>query len=252
MTQDGQTLYAGEHVRAVLRNPGREVLIVSFDHWRKTRQGFPAWQPSATVAERGFSELVVVSSRNDWFLSPELAGLRRALDLHCGQYRAVRCLAFSMGGYGALLLSRALHLRRAVLVSPQWSVFPEKPPHDRRFWQDAAMLDAGLGDLTGQLAPRLRGVVLFDPAESRIDADHAEIIAANAPRIAKLALPFGGHPATQHLVQTGQYRFLRDLALGGKTDPRHYHQLHVAARRTSPGYRAKLQDYLNRRAARHS
>jgi hypothetical protein len=243
-----QTLFAGDHLRAELHNPDADVLFVTFDRWRRDRNGFAAWAPSTKVAERGFAELIIKTAQNDWYLNPDLPDLRRAVKAATGRYRTVRCFAFSMGAYAALLLSRSLRLRHAVLVSPQWSPFPDQPPFDPQYRRETMSLDPALGDLAQVMADRLRGVVLYDPLANPADRGHARLILNHAPRLHGVAMPLAGHPATQVLLETTAYGQLRELAFAGKSDPAAYHALHVQARQTSPLYRRRLQERLARRA----
>ena len=249
-----QVLFDGAHLRAEVHNPDAEVLFVTFDRWRRDRDGFATWAPSARVAKRGFAEVIIKTARNDWYLNRDLEGLRAALKAFSGRYRTVRCFAFSMGAYAALLLSRSLRLRHAVLVSPQWSVFPGQAPFDTRWRREAAGLDVGLdvglGDLAKVMAPRLRGVVLFDPVGVPVDGGHARLILNHAPRLAGVAMALAGHPATQVMLETRAYGGLRDLAFAGVSDPALYRALHVTARAGSSLYQQRLRARLALRAAR--
>ncbi len=240
-------LFAGDHLRAEMHNPDAEVLFVTFDRWRRDRNGFAAWAPSTKVAAYGFAELIIKTAQNDWYLNPDLTPLRRVLKDHTGRFRTVRSFAFSMGAYAALLLSRSLRLRHAVLVSPQYTPFPDLPPGDTRYRREVQGLDMALGDLAEVVAPKLRGVVLFDPLGNPVDRAHARLILAQVPRMVGIAMPLAGHPATQVLLETTEYGKLRALAFAAERDPALYHALHVQARRTSPLYKARLSERLARR-----
>ena len=245
-----EVLFAGQHLRAELHNPGAEVLFVTFDRWRRERQGFASWEPSVKVAERGFAELIITTAQNDWYLNADLGPLRRVLKDHTGRYRTVRCFAFSMGAYAALLLSKSLRLRHAVLVSPQYTPFAHLPPGDQSYRREALKLDPALGDLAGVVSAKLRGVVLFDPVCCPIDRDHARLILQTVPRMSGVSMPLGGHPATALIAETAVFAKLRALAFGGQSDPALYHALHVEARKLSPLYRKRLRERLAERAAR--
>ncbi len=245
-----EILFDGSHLRAEVHNPDREVLFVRFDNLRLDRDGFPAFEPSDKVAARGMAELSVVTARNDWYLNPDLDALRGVLRGMTGRYRTVRCIAYSMGGYGALLLSKALRLRQAVLVSPQYCMFPGLPPGDPRYARYAKTLDPAVGDLAGVVARRLRGVVVYDPLGNPLDRAHARLILQQAPNMSGVAMAFGGHPATIAMGGMPAARQFRDLALAGNANPAQYRVLHVAARAGSPVYQQKLREALAKRAAR--
>ena len=245
-----EILFDGSHLRAELHNPDREVLFVRFDNLRLARDGFPGFDPSDKVAARGLAELSITSAQNDWFLNPDMEPLRQVLHGLTGRYRAVRCIAFSMGGYGALLFSAALRLRHAVLVSPQYSPFPQVPPCDPRYRRYAKGLDPAVGDLGPVMDRSLRGVVLFDPVGNPMDRAQARLILAQLPNMGGVAMPFGGHPATSAMAGTPAARKVRDLAMAGKSDPALYRALHVAARVASPVYQGQMRAALAKRAER--
>ena len=247
---EGRALFAGEGLRAEIYNADRDVLFVTFDHWERGKAGFSERLPSQTVAAAGFAELAIRTARNDWYLNGDLAPLEPVLAEATEGYGSVRCFAFSMGGYAALRLSRALNLDRAVLISPQWSIFPEEAPFDRRYRREATGLERGLGDLAGRIGPGLRGVMLFDPVTQAIDGMQAGLIAAEAPGLARVAMAFGGHPASSHLTDGGQYGALRRLAYSGVTDPAAYRELHVRARVASRVYGERRKLWLARRSGK--
>ena len=245
-----EMLFDGEHLRAEVHGPDREILFVRFDNLRLERTGFPGFEPSEKVAARGMAELSVVTARNDWYLNPDLEALRVALRGFTGRYKTVRCIAFSMGGYAALLLSKALRLRQAVLVSPQYCVFPALPPGDLRYARYAKTLDPAVADLADVVAPRLRGVVVFDPLGNPMDRAHARMILTMAPNMSGVAMAFGGHPATLAMAGLPAARQFRNMTLAGNLNPAQYRALHVLARAGSAVYQQRLQEALARRATR--
>ncbi len=241
-------LFAGALLHAEVYNPDAEVLFVTFDRWRRDRDGFAEWQPSRTMAGYGFAELVIKTAQNDWYLNRELDALRRVLKDFTKPYRTVRTFAFSMGGFAALLLSRPLRLRNAVLISPQWSPFPKVAPFDTRYRAEAKGLVMEHGDLAQHVSGKLRGVVLYDPTVV-VDKWHARLIEEQAPKLFPVAMPLAGHPATQVMLETPVYGKLRDLAFMGKSEVSLYHALHVEARRLSPLYRTRLAERMAARQA---
>jgi len=250
MAMGREVLFDGAHLRAEPIRPDAEILFVRFDNLRLERNGFPQWSPSQRVAALGMAELSIMSAQNDWFLNPDLGPLRAALRQVTGRYRTVRCLAFSMGGYGALLLSRALRLRHAVLVSPQFCGFADQPPGDHRYRRFAGLMDSKLGDLTAVTVRKLHGVVLFDPVGHPMDRAQARLILAQAPNMRAVAMTLGGHPATLAMMGTEAAQILQDHAYAGRAGPALYRALHVAARVVSPLYQQRLGEALVKRASR--
>lgn len=131
MTEKGRLVFDGAHVRAVHFGETDRISVM-LDHGRPKRNGFPVQAPQRTMANMGIGTLSIMLSEASWFLTPENQALRAALDAHCSKARDVRAIGFSMGGFGAALLSKSLHLRKALLISPQYSIFPSRAPWDRR------------------------------------------------------------------------------------------------------------------------
>ncbi|MGL5010663.1 MAG: alpha/beta hydrolase, partial [Paracoccaceae bacterium] len=109
-------IFDGAHLRADLYGAGGNGLFVSFDHWRgPARAGFPRTAPVQTALDLGYASLVISTAADDWFLNADLPDLRLALSGFSARYPVVRGIGFSMGGYGALLLSRVLGMSFATL-----------------------------------------------------------------------------------------------------------------------------------------
>lgn len=247
---ESRVLFEGKFARAVCFNPGAAKLFVTFDHWRRVHEDFEPVTPSGRVVKAGFAQLCILSSRNDWYLSPDLAGLRGSLAAATGAYSEVRGIGFSMGAYGALLLSKALRLQRLVLVSPQFSVFPDRPPFDPRYRREAADLLPELDDLARDIRPGLQGVILFDPAPWRNDRAHAIEIEAISPGLRPVAMPFTGHPAMAAIREAQAYGKVMDAAIHGDLTGAAFRAIHRAARVLSPHYQSRLRKYLLQRSAR--
>jgi hypothetical protein len=247
---ESRVLFQGRFARAVCFNPGAAKLFVTFDNWRRVHVDFEPVQPSVRVVKAGFAHLCIHSSRNDWYLSPDLGALRAALAAATGGYQAVHGIGFSMGAYGALLLSKALRLQKLVLVSPQFSVFPDRPPFDPRYGLEAAGLVRELDDLARDIQPGLQGVVLFDPAPWRNDRAHALEIEAVSPGLQLVAMPFTGHPAMAAIREAQAYGKVMTLAISGDLTAQGFRRIHRATRILSPHYQGRLRKYLLQRSAR--
>jgi hypothetical protein len=243
------TVFESARVRARCFCPDRPRLIVTLDYLNRSRQGFAQRQPSSRFLAAGFAQLIVESACNDWFLSPDLAALRQALQSFTAMYDDVAAIGFSLGGYGALLLSRALHLRRALLVSPQFSIFPQRAPFETRFRDLAAGLDPALDDLPAQGDAGLQGALVFDPRLSPADAQHAALIRGVFPGLRGVAMPFGGHPAFGLVAEARLFGRVQALLTGPEISARALHDLHRQARLHAPGYANKLLEYAARKSA---
>lgn len=224
--------------------------MVTFDNWRKDHVAFPEAAASNGVMQAGFGQLCVHTAANDWYLNPDLAALRAALSQFSAGYAEVRGIGFSMGGYGALLLSKALRLHKVVLVSPQVSIFPQRPPHDDRYGAEAAVLDPAQDQLALDMIAGLQGVILFDPIRQRKDTSHARAIAAIAPGLQAVAMPLSGHPAMGAIREARLYGRVLQAAMTGDLNAAEFRGIHRTARALSPRYQSLLAAYLERRRLR--
>lgn len=248
MNSNGIPIFSGNDIRAVHFGE-TERISVSFDHGRKDRDGFPEIGQQMKMAKRGIGTLSVTISQNSWFLTPELPALRDALQKHCESSLDIRAMTFSMGGFGCAMLSRALNMRRAIMFSPQYSIFPAKAPWDKRRNGISKSYDAALDDLDQTIKPDLEGVILFDP-RIRMDVLHARALGRIAPRMQLVAAPFTGHPANKFLLPKSEfwkygYRLFRD-----DSPTAWFHKIRRKKREETMEYLKGMSTYLDARDKR--
>ena len=207
-------VFDGTHLRAELLASGGDRLLVTFDYRRLDRSGFGPFDPSRQFAEAGFDQLMISTRDNDWFINPDTRALEAACGALRGRYRAAQALGFSMGGFGAFRLSRALGLAHVVAVSPQVSIAPQVVPFETRYRAEAQAFDPALGDMTALHDPTLAGDILIDPFNVN-DLTHARMLQVLFPRVRLIRLPGGGHPCTQVLRAGRRAGLIQALA----TDP---------------------------------
>jgi len=242
-------VFETDNTRITCYDADKPRLVISFDHWRMARHGFPDPNPSQFFAKNDMAFMTIYSARNDWFLSLDLPALKQALSQFTKSFHHITSIGYSMGGYGALLLSRATRANQVVLVSPQSSIFPDRAPFETRYKTEAAMLDPKLDTLAQKPRRGLRGTLLFDPT-IRIDAKHAKIILQSFPKITATPLPFAGHPAMQTIAEAKLYRKVQNELLRKRIRPSEFLRLHKQARHSAPTYKDGLARYLAHRAAR--
>lgn len=250
--EPGLTVFAGERLRATLFQPGRPRLAVFFNNLDRQRRGFSGAVTSRSFGQRAFSQLVVQTARNDWYLNADLEPLMRALAPVAAGYDSVTGIGFSMGGFAALRLSGVLGLSRVLLVSAQVTPFADRAPFDGRYRRFAGEMLPALDLAARDVAPGLQGLALYDPFHRSKDRDHARAIAALAPGVRAVALPFGGHPATGLIRRAGLWGRLQRLVAEDRLTPAAMLGLRHKAREGSLDYARRLADALETRAARRS
>ena len=211
-------LFDGREVRARFAPgaPGRDAVIVTF----------AARQAEQSLDRAGFAEpfleraslpaIHITVAWNHWYTVPEMAPALAAVREAAAPFTRRVAYGPSMGGYGALLHSRAMGATRVVAVSPRFSIDPAKVPFHRQHREEAARLDFGGDDMEGGLSADAMLILAGDTGH--LDAGHLALIrAASGGRARLLPLPFAGHPAAPFLQET---RLLRDTALALLLDPR--------------------------------
>ncbi len=246
-----EMVFEGRHARAFCFNPTASKLWVRFNARQPSMIGYPKPEPQKTALAAGYASMWVQAAVNDYYLNDDLLDLRRALHDFSGRFDHVGAVGFSMGGFGALLLSRALRMRQAVLVSPQRLGFPLKYP----FKSDPevermAFLQGGDPELDG-VAPGLRGMVLFDPFGGRgRDRNYARHLEHIAPGLTFVPMVGSGHPATNVMVEAKLYREFQQEFLRLEPDPKTVLDVHRRSRRESERYIVMLAAYLDKRRRR--
>lgn len=239
-----ERIFDGDHLQARLWLPSRPTtaLYVTFRHWVPVPGAFDDRGSVQRALTAGLAHLHIESRWNDWFLNPETPALEAALNALRARFLTARALGFSMGGYGALRLSRALRLNQVLVVSPQASL--RLPGEDR--YPEAARFDPVAGDLATHARRDLKGVVAFDPFH-RLDAQHARLLQQILPGLQPAALVFGGHPGTEALGRAGGFRALQRLSFSARLQTRAVVALHRELRAASPRYWRERADHLLRR-----
>ncbi|SMO58154.1 hypothetical protein [Paracoccus laeviglucosivorans] len=230
----------GNHRVTLFAAPGgSDRAVVCFEAGRDVMNGYEPTTCPRFAERLGIDALTVQTARRDWFLSDTSDALAAALDAATVGYADVCATGFSMGGYGALLYSRAAHLRRVLAVSPQYSIDPAIAPYDPGRHEKFARIgrDMPLPEARGDTA--LRGVVIYDPT---IPADRAHVqrIRAAFPHLKAVALPHGGHPATGVVAEAGGIGTISTMLVQRRLDAGRIRRMHRAARHASPRYRLSL------------
>ena len=238
-----------DNIRITCYDPQHPNLVVSFDHRRLNRDGFPAPMPSEFFAANNRAFLTIHSARNDWFLSPDLPQIKQTLFDFTERFEHIKSIGFSMGGYGALLLSRALRTNRVLLISPQSSIFPHSAPFEDRYQSEAKALNPVYDDLGQNPRRGLRGLILYDP-NHRIDTAHAKRILGFYPKLTPVPMPFAGHHATTAISEANLFSHVQQEMLRNQPRARAFLAMHKTARKTAPAYQENLAAYLKQRKER--
>lgn len=214
-------LFDGKHLRVSVLGNDPDRLIVTYDHWGADKAGFAPLKPRSAHSDRGYTHLHLATGQSDWFLNDDLPEVLDLVGRFAQAFPRKVTLAFSMGGFAALLLSRSIAFDNVMLVSPHSTFSPEYPPHDDRFVskgvsQEVAAMAYDLL-LNGPKSPA-DCVVLYDSL-APFDAAHAAS-AAGLFRNARLVdLKGGGHPATKRITNNGGFTLVQKAVMAETIDP---------------------------------
>jgi len=246
-----EMVFDGPHARAFCFNPAASKLWVRFNARQTATMGFPAPEPQKAALAAGYASMWVQTRDNDYYLNDDLLDLRRALNDFTARFQHVGAVGFSMGGFGAVLLSRALRMRQAVLVSPQRLGFPLTHPFLSDPEVERLAYHQGGDPALDGVSPDLRGMVLFDPFAGRgRDKTYARHLEQIAPGLTFVPLVGGGHPATNVLHQAKNFGQFQTEVLRVQPDPKAVRRIHRKSRRNSERYLVILATYLEQRRHR--
>jgi len=225
--------------------PGGRVLVVTFEPAAVGKAEAvldrPVWG-QAFLQRRGHAVLGVKRSTTDWYRSPDLHRLFRALQA-TGWFASFEQVMFygpSMGGYAALAFAACAPGCTVLAMHPQSTMAPDKVWFDQRFAGERARRWQGdLIDGAEGAALARRVYVCYDPWQIK-DRLHAQRLPAHN-RI-DLRLPYVGHATAQALQTLGLLGTVVDQALAGT--------LNAPGFREMARQRVRLADYHVRLAQR--
>ncbi len=230
-----QIVYKSDRYEIELHNPQHRKLVATFDFWERGKSGFAPSKPTELIAESNMAELRIKTRDNDWFLSDELEDLMRIIAETASRYDEVMNYSGSMGGFGALLFSRATGAAKVFLISPQYSIDRAIVPFETRWETEAAALGLQAIDPKVFGSRDITGLVIFDPM-IELDRLQAETVLRAFPGLTALKLPFGGHPAGKALHEAGLLGVMGRDIVNGRATPQSIRALFKVARRQSPLY----------------
>lgn len=222
------------------RNPkGSAQVVVCFEPGRNRMEGFiPSTCPGFAL-RLGIDAITVQTARRDWFVPDEARALEHALRGSVAGYAEVTATGFSMGGYGALLYSGAIGARRALLVSPQYSIDPQVAPWDPDRHGKFARIGMPMPRPEAQGSRDMAGVLLYDPTIAA-DRHHAERILAGFPALHSLALRHAGHPASSVIGAGGGIGKVAEMIVSDRLNLNAVRQMHRNGRRQAESYRLNI------------
>ncbi|MFA5121372.1 tetratricopeptide repeat protein [Zavarzinia sp.] len=195
-------------VRAQLDLPG-DILVATFSPRNVHRDMSDVAPEDMNAAGEEFLEkcglpgIFFISRENHWWQTFEMeeaiAEIRRTGLLE--RYREVVTYGMSMGGYGALMFSKALGAKRVISVAPQYSIDSSVVPFETRWPEDRRRLKFIRDDMFEGLSKESDVYLLYDP-RFRVDHLHAKLVEACRP-VDSILVTHSGHRVAQALLDMG-------------------------------------------------
>ena len=164
-------------------------------------------------AKRGIPAIYFINAWDHWWQTPEM---RQVVEIakqviRDQGYRNLVLYSASMGGYGAALLSAELDADCLIVIAPQVTINPEKPPYDSRWRKEFTSIRFQDDDLLGRVSRTARKFVIYDGFDP--DRHHAALY-ATLPNTTLINVPFGAHTPGFVLNRDGDSQ-AADLRLRG-------------------------------------
>lgn len=215
-----ERVFDGSHLRATAYGAATDKLIVTFRVYSRDISAFEPEKDRSAYVGRGFRHLHLTTRRSDWYLNADLPGALDAIGAFAEPFAHRVTLAFSMGGFGALMTSRVVDFDQVLLVSPHATFSPKYPPHDDRFRstvREDAFAAAAFETIMDTPKSRADCVVLYD-SSAPFDSAHADAACAMFHTARKVDLVGGGHPATRLLTNNRGFSKVMDAITGDRIE----------------------------------
>jgi hypothetical protein len=238
--RDGAMLDAIGPDHAALYVDGSDTLVVGFQLWSPDAQRAYARPPLVLdcAQGRGWSTLMVLARKPDWFRAPILADYFDA-QTDSGFFDSFAQVIFAgagMGGYAACAYSAAAPGARVLAIAPQATLDPAIAGWDTRFPKARRLDFAGrYGFAPAMLDAAHHAVVAHDPRH-RLDAMHATLF--RRANVTSLRTPDLGADTFTALAGLGVLDVLVDLLVRDEVTPAAAARL-LRTRRTDPDWLAR-------------
>ncbi|WP_143011859.1 hypothetical protein [Sphingomonas sp. YR710] len=246
-----------DHFRSQAKN---ETVVFTFSERTNRDLAGPGFA-TEFLLKNGVDVVAIKTNRDVWYenlLERDIREIDRSLSWTATPYRQRLAYGSSMGAYAAIRFSRALRFDRVVALSP---LFDIKQGWETRWREDLPALspdllmlalpgEAGFEQTRHHISDSCDFLMVFDPLDP--DLDHIrrfqQVIAPE--RLQLLAVPYGGHPAGQYLLEI---KMLGDVGLSALKEGR-FPSI-AAARRQYKGHSTihlfQLAEHCQRRGHLH-
>lgn len=248
----GEIIFSGKDIRVVSALQDRSgPVLVTFQPAavEGAEHGFTGGGFGENWAVKRCAAVLFKSRYSHWYQSTETEDALETARQHL-QGRDIVTYGSSMGGYAAIVTSKALQARRVIALSPQYSIDPQKVPWDTRYNVFARHLNFFRDDMQNLVSRDAEIYVFYDPFD--LDHLHHREISRVVSNLISVRVPFAGHPASARMKDAG----VLGLALSGIFDAHFdqtaFTQIYARNKRNLAGYWSRLFNLARGRGTRSS
>lgn len=227
-------LYEDSDLQVELSDQGSSSCVVTFTSLNEHEKGFG----QKFFDDASVSGIYFIARWNHWWQTEGCAKAVAAAAEALGRLAPHMTMTYgsSMGAFGAALYSQRLRADRVLMLAPQFSTDPAKPPYETRWAREAKRITFIDDDMAGSISPESQKFIVYDPRE---DAHQSNLFAL-VPNTTLLPIPFGGHNVSHFLQQSELLMPLVRQALGGSLEARSFRKQVRASRAMAGNYWHRL------------
>ncbi|RGY94714.1 hypothetical protein [Clostridium sp. AM58-1XD] len=191
---DVEILFEGSDIRLTKIQGTKQVAIITFNAYTISKDpiiatNFEKGFACGLFAGNGFTEYHIVTNKNDWFQSDEMEGVIHIIQNDTKLYKRIVSYGSSMGGFGAINFSEALH-SVFVTLCPQYSIRPQEISGDMRWAYESSKIKFHHNYIKDGSCINNSGYIFYDCLSE--DGFHAEQIKKRTCATL-INIPYAGH-----------------------------------------------------------
>lgn len=198
------------------------------------RETDTVFEGESFFAKRGIPAVFFLARRNDWWQSPEIWDAIKTLqDFNLwDKYHHITTYGLSMGGYGALVFSKAVKANRVIAIAPQFSINTDVVPFETRWAEDRERIRFLYDDMADGLI-RDGEVIVFYDRFFDFDKRHVDMIAELRP-VEKFLVNFSTHTVARALNDMGIFSQIMERLFNRQLSKKEFRDMVRLYRNRSP------------------
>ena len=240
-------IYSSQNIRVyiTIHDTNEDLLVITFSNWEHKPSFGAGNSGKSYLMNRKFNNIHIACNTNKWYQFDDMKNIEDICRPYLVRFSNVVNYGSSMGGYAALLFSKALRATRVVAIAPQYSIDSNKIPWETRWRREASDIDFVIDDMDRHISRCATIFVLYDPFFLN-DRLHVDQIRKTRP-VNELKFPFSGHSVSRFLLECNLLvDLITELLKSGQVIG-HLRERVRAGRKSSNSYMIRLANSLKDR-----